>query len=148
MDSIFEPAVNTALIGRINRLTPDTPALWGKMNVSQMLAHCQVPIKMAFGEMAGKGGLMALIFGKMAKKKLVSDKPFERNLPTMNEAKIKSDRGFETEKQALIELVERFTKGPQVIANRKHPFFGPLTIEEWNTLQHKHLDHHLRQFGV
>jgi len=148
MDSIFEPAVNTALIGRINKLTPATPALWGKMNVSQMLAHCQVPIKMAFGELAGKGGIFALLFGKMAKKKIVSEQPFERNLPTMSEAKIKNDRGFETEKQSLIELVKRFTIGPDVIANKRHPFFGPLTIEEWNTLQYKHLDHHLRQFGV
>ncbi len=29
-----------------------------------------------------------------------------------------------------------------------HPFFGNLNSEEWDTLNWKHLDHHLRQFGV
>ena len=148
MESIFEPAINTAFIERINKLTPSTPALWGKMNVSQMLAHCQVPIQVAFGELNTKGGLIALLFGRMAKKKLVNDQPFERNLPTMREAKIKNDRGFDTEKAALIGLVKRFTTGPDVLTKKPHPFFGPLTVEEWNILQYKHLDHHLRQFGV
>jgi hypothetical protein len=29
-----------------------------------------------------------------------------------------------------------------------HPKFGPLTAQEWGKLGYKHLDHHLRQFGV
>lgn len=148
MESIFSPATNTAFIDRINKLTPSTPALWGKMNVSQMLAHCQVPIQVAYGELNVKGGLIALLFGRIAKKKLMNDQPFERNLPTMREAKIKNDRGFDAEKAALIELVKRFAKGPDVLTKKPHPFFGPLTVDEWNTLQYKHLDHHLRQFGV
>jgi hypothetical protein len=148
MESIFNPAVNAAFIDRINNLTPARSALWGKMNVAQMLAHCQVPILVAFGELNSKGGLMALIFGRMAKKKIVNEQPFERNLPTMSEAKIKSDKGFEAEKEALIILVKRFETGPDVLTKKPHPFFGPLTVDEWNTLQYKHLDHHLRQFGV
>ncbi len=30
----------------------------------------------------------------------------------------------------------------------KHPLFGPLSGEEWGALSWKHLDYHLRQFGV
>jgi hypothetical protein len=29
-----------------------------------------------------------------------------------------------------------------------HPFFGPLKAEQWAILMYKHVDHHLRQFGV
>ena len=29
-----------------------------------------------------------------------------------------------------------------------HPFFGPMTDEEWGILIHKHLEHHFRQFGL
>ncbi len=29
-----------------------------------------------------------------------------------------------------------------------HPAFGPFTKEQWGQLQYKHLDHHLKQFGV
>ena len=148
MKNIFDPVINATLVERINQLTPSTPALWGKMNVSQMLAHCQVPIQVAYGELNVKGGLVALLFGRMAKKQVINEQPFERNLPTMREAKIKNDKGFDTEKSILIELVNRFTNGPDVLTKKPHPFFGPLTVDEWNTLQYKHLDHHLTQFGV
>ncbi len=148
MERIFDAKVNAGFIERINKLTPDSPALWGKMNVAQMLAHCQVPIKVALGELNPKGGLLALLFGKMVKKVLLEEKPLKQNQPTMKEAKILDKRDFETEKLALIELVKRFATGPGVLTKKPHPFFGPLTVDEWNTLQYKHLDHHLRQFGV
>ncbi|WP_295792369.1 DUF1569 domain-containing protein [Mucilaginibacter sp.] len=148
MDSIFNPATIESFIVRINKLTPATPALWGKMNVAQMLAHCQVPIQVAVGDIVSKGGLIGLLFGRIAKKKLVNDQPFERNLPTMKEAKIADVRNFEQEKAALIVLVKKFESGPGVLINGPHPFFGPLTVDEWSTLQYKHLDHHLRQFGA
>ena len=53
------------------------------------------------------------------------------------------------EKKILLSYIDRFLAiGPEVIANKKHPFFGELTFEEWDKLQWKHLDHHLRQFGA
>ena len=29
-----------------------------------------------------------------------------------------------------------------------HPMFGKFTMEQWGKMEYKHLDHHLRQFGV
>lgn len=37
--------------------------------------------------------------------------------------------------------------GPRACTTHPHPFFGPLTPNEWAVQQYKHLDHHLRQFG-
>jgi hypothetical protein len=51
MKRLFSAKENQEIIDRINELTPDTPALWGKMNVSQMLTHCQQPLKVAYGEL-------------------------------------------------------------------------------------------------
>jgi len=148
MKSIFNPTVNAEFIERINKLTPDSPALWGKMNVSQMLAHCQVAPKVALGELQLKRELIGILFGRIAKKKLVNDQPFQHNLPTFKQAKITGEKDFETEKQGLIAMTRRFEAGPGIVTQKPHPFFGPLTIDEWDTLQVKHLDHHLRQFGV
>lgn len=148
MKSVFDPVDNAEFVGRIDKLSPASPALWGKMNVAQMLAHCQMPIKIGCGELTINGGLIGLLFGRMAKKKLVNDEPFEHNLPTFKEAKIKETEGFEIEKEKLKKLVHRFAQGPETITLQKHPFFGPLTKQEWDVLQSKHLDHHLRQFGV
>jgi len=149
MKSLFEPSVTGEMLDRINHLTPDTKPLWGKMTVSQMLAHMQPPLKVALGEATLKKGLMGFLFGKIAKKQLVTETPFKRNLPTAPAFVIKTEKNFQEEKDKLIELVKKFQKASADELNtRVHPFFGKLTAEEWNMLQWKHLDHHLRQFGV
>jgi len=148
MKSIFNTADRNEFVGRINKLNSGMPALWGKMNISQMLAHCQVPLRIALDELHIKGGLAAFLFGRIARKKLLSNQPFKPNLPTFREAKITGVKDFETEKRGLIELIKRFDAGPAALTKKPHGFFGPLTTEEWDKLQVKHLDHHLRQFGV
>ena len=39
MKNLFTSTVNQKMVDRINKLTPDTKPLWGKMTVAQMLAH-------------------------------------------------------------------------------------------------------------
>jgi len=64
MQSIFNATDNAEFIERINKLTPSSPALWGKMNVSQMLVHCQVIIQVALGELRLKRNLLGFLFGE------------------------------------------------------------------------------------
>ncbi len=46
-------------------------------------------------------------------------------------------------------LIDRFaTAGREGCTSHPHSFFGRLTPDEWAILMYKHLDHHLRQFGV
>ena len=40
MESLFDETVTQEIIERINKLSPDSQRKWGKMNVSQMIAHC------------------------------------------------------------------------------------------------------------
>jgi len=47
--NLYDPAVKQEIISRINKLTADSKPLWGKMNASQMLAHCQKPLGVATG---------------------------------------------------------------------------------------------------
>lgn len=150
MQSLFNTTDNQKIIDRINSLSNTSQAQWGKMNVAQMLAHNQVPLKVAFGEHKLKRGLMSILFGKMFKNKLMKDeKPFDRNLPTDKTFIVVDQREFEKEKNALSELIKNFVeKGPNGLTKDPHPFFGELTGEEWDKLQWKHMDHHLRQFGA
>ncbi|MBA2611957.1 MAG: DUF1569 domain-containing protein [Bacteroidetes bacterium] len=150
MESLFKPETTQKFIERINRLTPQAKAEWGKMDVAQMLTHCQKPLEIASGELVPKvSPIIKLLFGKSAKRSILRDPQFKKNIPTFAEAKIVDQRVFDTEKKKLIEYVESFQKkGPKGITKAAHPFFGPMTIEEWDALQTKHLDHHLRQFGV
>lgn len=144
--NLFDPAVKQDIFERINKLTPQTKQQWGKMDVAQMLAHLQMPIGVAEGTHKLSRSLIGRILGPFARKMLYNDKPFQRNLPTDRTFIMKEPKNFEKEKQQLIEMINLFTEVN--IVDTPHPFFGKLTKEQWSKGTWKHLDHHLKQFGV
>lgn len=147
--NLFEPSGANDIFQRLSRLGPDSKPRWGKMTVSQMLAHCGTSFEVALGDKTLKRSWIGFLFGKMAKKQMVNEKPFKQNLPTAPEFLVKNDRNFEEEKQKLEVLIHRILAADKdVIASSKHPFFGAMTGDDWGVLGYKHLDHHLRQFGV
>jgi hypothetical protein len=146
IQNLFDPAVKAELISRINKLTPSTQRQWGKMDVGQMLAHCQVPMGVAIGKHKLKGNFFMRLIGPFFKSKLYEEKPFKRNLPTDKSFLMTDPKDFEREKQLLIRMINDFTEENMV--DEKHPFFGRLTKEQWSKGTWKHLDHHLGQFGV
>ena len=148
-DSLFDPAGLGAMLARLDRLRPDATRQWGRMSAAQMLAHCQQPLRVALGDLLLKRSVIGWLFGRMAKKKLLAPEPWKPGLPTAPEFKITDARDFDREKAGLAALVQRFgTTGPAGLTRLPHPFFGPLSTEEWQALQWRHLDHHFRQFGV
>jgi hypothetical protein len=145
--NLFDTAVKQDIIARINKLTPESKPLWGKMNVAQMLAHLQVPIGVAEGTQKLKRTFFGRIVGPMVKSILYNDKPFKRSLPTdPSFVMTGNEKDFETEKQKLLVIVSNFSEAS--IVNETHTFFGKLTKEQWSKGTWKHLDHHLQQFGV
>ena len=50
MDSLFDARVYQRVTDRLNKLTSTTPPLWGKMSVSQMLAHCKVAFEVPLSQ--------------------------------------------------------------------------------------------------
>jgi len=150
MESLFNQNANQKIIDRINALTTGSKPQWGKMNVEQMLAHCRMPLTAAHGDVKMKRGLIGILFGGIAKKQLITEnKPFKQNLPTDKNFIVADPENFEKEKQQLLERIQLFyQKGPDGITKQAHSFFGKMTPQEWDKLQWKHLDHHLRQFGV
>lgn len=145
--NLFDPVVKQDLITRINKLTPQTQRLWGKMNVSQMLAHLQPAIKIAYGTHKPKGHFFFKLILPFFKSKLWDDKPYKKSMPTDKTfITTGSEKDFEKEKGAVIELINQFTE-PN-ISGERHPVFGNLTKENWSKAIWKHIDHHLQQFGV
>ena len=150
MKSLFNESTNLEIIERINKLNASCQGQWGKMSVNQMLAHCRKPLEAAHSELQLKRNLIGILFGPIAKKQLITqNKPFKKDLPTDKKFIVDNPSEFEQEKKALIERIQLFKqKGPEGITKEPHSFFGPLTPNEWDLLQCKHLDHHLSQFGV
>src|SRR3972149_1263730 len=142
MKSLFIQPDNAEIVQRINRLAADSKREWGKMNVGQMLAHAQAPLRVSLGEMKLKRSLIGLLVGPFAKKKLSAEGPWEKDMPTDKHFVIGEQRDFEEEKKKLVTLVQRFAQsGAGGIVNDTHPFFGTLTTNEWDRLMWNHLDH-------
>jgi hypothetical protein len=134
---------------RIEFLRPDSEKQWGKMNVAQMLAHCSAWMEMAAGLKSLPQSFVGRIFGKMAKKSVLGEKPIGRNMPSEKSLIMQDERNFEAEQQRLLDWVDRFsTGGPEQCTTHPHCFFGSMSPNEWAIMGYKHLDHHLRQFGA
>lgn len=147
MSSIFNQADNALIIARINKLSPESKGLWGKMTVDQMLKHTEAAVAVAFSEKELKVNFIMKLLGKLLKNKVFNN-DFGKNSPTAAEFVFTSTYDFEKSKADLIEKFSRFAAGEQSITLAVHPFWGKMTSEDWNTLMWKHMDHHLRQFGV
>ena len=147
MNSIFDKIDNQSIIDRINFLTPRSTPLWGKMSVDQMLKHSNEIIIVAFGEKDIKVNFVSKLLGKMSKK-YTFDLGFEKNSPTAKEFIFTGKYDFDQTKAELIKNFSRFTEKPMPITVMDHPFWGKMTYKDWNKLMWKHIDHHLKQFGV
>ncbi|TCJ14142.1 DUF1569 domain-containing protein [Flaviaesturariibacter flavus] len=148
MNDLFNPESARRLLDRLYRLQPEQPPLWGKMNAAQMLTHCQAPFATYFGELHLRRSLMGLLFGPLAKRRLLSDKPWPHSLPTAPEFIVTDVRDFAEEQEKLAAQIERFSGSSILLHPPRHPFFGKMSAQEWSRLAYKHTDHHLRQFGV
>ncbi|MBU3025165.1 DUF1569 domain-containing protein [Zobellia galactanivorans] len=150
MKNIFDPTDVQELVSRINNLNPQSQNEWGKMNVAQMMAHCNVAYDMTYTDKYPKPkGFKKFMIKLFAKNMVVGPKPYKRNLRTAPEFLIVDERDFEMEKQKLIAYLEKTQQlGAPHFQNKESHAFGPLTSQEWNTLFYKHLNHHLQQFNV
>lgn len=96
MKNIFESAVTSELINRINNLTPATPQLWGKMIVDQMLAHCSVSYELVYdNKRPNPNAFMKFIMSAMVKNLVVNEKPYKKNSQTALAFVISDEKEFE-----------------------------------------------------
>ena len=147
MKSFFDDGVYSEISSRINNLNEDTKAEWGKMNPGQMLYHCQMPLNIIL-EKEDYGVKPNWLINLLFKKSMYSDKLWRKNMPTAPGFKITDDKNFETERAEITKLISELNVQREREDWQPHPSFGKLTKDQWGKMQYKHLDHHLRQFGV
>jgi Protein of unknown function (DUF1569) len=150
LPNIFDAEITQTLTERIQKLTPTTQALWGKMNVAQMLAHSNVTYEITYDNIHPKPNfLMKWMLKTFLKKIVVGEKPFAKNSRTAPIFLMVSEKDFSREKERLIQYTIKTNQlGALHFEGKENLSFGALTATEWNNLFYKHLDHHLTQFGV
>lgn len=150
MKTVFDKATRGELISRINSLTKDSKAQWGKMNVYQMAKHCTVWNEWVLGKtsLKYKQGFLGVIFGKLALKGSVKDDtPMKKKMPAGRDFTINEKSGdIELQKKIWTERIAEYEhySNPDFI----HDFFGKMTQDQIGIFVYKHLDHHLRQFNA
>ncbi len=148
MKSVFDATTQNEIIERIQSLSPESKALWGKMNIYQMVKHCTLCEDMYLGTHIVKRVLIGRLFGRLILKQVLKDeKPFAKNSPTSKQLTSSAESGnLEAQKSEWIHRIKQYQNYHN--PNFVHPFFGPLTKEQIGFLDYKHIDHHLRQFGA
>jgi len=151
MKNLFDATVANQIKARLGTLKPQTERHWGKMTAPQMLAHCSMSMHWAVGDVVPeKAPVIVRLMGRVVKPLVFrNENPLRKNSPTAKSLVVADERDFAKERERLTGLIDRFVAGgPAGCTKSPHSFFGKMTSDEWAILMYRHLDHHLRQFGV
>ncbi len=148
MGNILNPEDRKLIYCRIAKLTPESQAMWGKMNVNQMLRHLSDAIRMQLGELDVKdaGNFFTHTLLKWA---TIAGAPPPKNattFPEINEVlNSVNPQDFTKEKETLNEL---FQKCIELNKHFYHPLFGTVSPNQLGKINYTHMNHHLKQFSV
>ena len=150
MKNLFNPAVKEEIISRIDKLSPNAKAQWGKMNVNQNLRHLAMSFEIPIGKIEPTVAKAPPIPKWLLRFFLLNMKPPKEKAETFEEinvVKIGVDPSdFDTERRNLKTAIDNFCNSTSLIPENK--LVGKFSREDWGKLNYNHADHHLRQFGV
>ena len=127
-------------------LRTDTQRQWGKMSIDQMLWHVNVSMREAVGDYTPQ--LKPLPVPKALMRWAIINLPWGRGAPTRPDMLAVSTHDFNAHKVECLALMDRIVARPLDAEWPHSASMGQMTGKHWSRLTAKHLDHHLRQFGV
>lgn len=146
MRMLHDPAVRGAMEARLGSLRADSEPRWGAMSVDQMLWHVNQFLGAALGDGCLEPQKSPLPLPVM--RFLVLHLPMPRSAPTNRSAVATMRYDFEAERARCRGLIARFVNKPLTDAWPADPTWGTAGGRFASRMQARHLDHHLRQFGV
>ncbi|OYU96311.1 MAG: hypothetical protein CFE21_07895 [Bacteroidetes bacterium B1(2017)] len=149
MKSLYDIETLAEVLDRVSQIKADTTPIWGKMNAAQMMEHCARALDFVTGKTKPPRTLLGYILGSFIKTQYFNDTPWRKNSPTSKQYLVVDDRSFLRGKDRLERLLKEFSLGGMAnCTTHPSPFFGKLTAQQHGLGQYKHIDHHLKQFGV
>lgn len=147
MKSVFDPAARTQLLTRVARVTADARPQWGTMNAEQMLTHLVKSLQMATGELVAKTVWTPVRYTPL-RQLIVYLLPWPKNVATARELLPSNPAALEDGKRDLVRVIEDIAGRSSQREWPEHPAFGPVGRRGWGAIAWRHVDHHLRQFGL
>lgn len=147
--SLLDKECNETVVKRIQGLQPDSGALWGTMNATEMLLHCnRINEQLLTAPVQKKGTRFKQLIIRWLVLYLSPTFPKNARTPRRNDTKGQIDAAaFADEKRRFVDLIRRFPVHQNPI-ELPHPYFGDLNTKQWGLAAYKHVNHHLRQFGL
>jgi hypothetical protein len=149
MGTLADPNVRATCQSRIARLDPEASAKWGRMTAAQMVCHLNDSFRVAMGEKYASPATSLLQRTFIKWVALRTPVRWPPGVPTRPE--IEQGRGgtppaeWESDRAELLRLMDAFAQSETF---GLHPAFGKMTQRDWLIWGYRHVDHHLRQFGV
>jgi hypothetical protein len=157
MRSLLKPRWRESIRERAAGLRPESSARWGRFTAPQMLAHAIQSLRMMTGELPVPAERVPWVVRHAPLRQLlIYVLPFPKGLPTSAallsrpaaEPSTISAVAWAEEQRELAHVLE--TIGARAAGGGwpEHPASGPMDGRDWGVLQYRHIDHHLRQFGL
>ncbi len=148
MRSIFNEKERAALHRRIDRLRPDSPARWGRMNAHQAICHLRDAVDSGLRhspEAPGTGPLTRFPLKWL----VIYVLPWPRGkLQSPPDLLVTQPGEWKADIAALHAALDRTAAKDPASAWPASDVFGHLSGRDWGALLRTHINHHLRQFGV
>ena len=135
---------------RLEALSTQDLARWGRMDVHQMVSHLCDSMRVPLGEMTVSAAEMRPLHRTVMKwGALYVPLEWPRNVPTrpeIDQCRLNLPlNDIDSGRLAAIMLIGHLREAD--LEGKCHPFFGVLTLAQWLRWGWLHADHHLRQFG-
>jgi hypothetical protein len=141
-----------AMLDRVKALRPHTARRWGRMSAHQMVCHLVDCNRVALGEVVVTAPPTRLPRVIVKWVSLYTPLPWPAGLPTNPELdqEVGGTRpsDFAHDVAALEATAERLMSRTGRGDWPAHPDFGEMSEGDWLRWAYRHMDHHLRQFGV
>src|SRR5688500_1817583 len=147
MGTLFDPRDRQQILDRLDRLEESARPQWGRFTAPQMICHVTTGVGQGLGEIDLGPPRGPLTFWPL-NWLVIHVVPFPRGAKAAPELLARVPTTWRQDVSTLRSMIERFgARGPDATwpASR---VFGRISGRSWGVLQHKHLDFHLRQFGV
>ncbi len=153
MSTIADPATLARLEARLARLAPASPRRWGTLTPGELLAHLADASDSVLGRRVPPGlapsGRPNPVIKWVA---LRSPLPWPRGAQTRAGVDPRREGtrpgDFEADRARVIAGLRDLAAAAAATLSPAHAMFGPMSRSDWHRWAYRHVDHHLRQFGL
>ena len=153
MPSIADTATLSLLVERLGQLRADTPRCWGTLTASEMLCHLGDAHESVLGVRVPSGPRAPDVSRPILKwMALYGPIPWPKGAKTRPgvDPHLEGTRpgDFEMDRLRSIASLQRLAEAEPTSLAAHHFQFGAMSASDWHRWAYRHVEHHLRQFGL